>query len=49
MAPSSNTKSFGLMAEMPRGEYEVLMDRIENDLVAWGEFQASELVENGIC
>ena len=37
------------MSEMPRGEYEMLMDRIENDLVAFGEFQASEIVENSIC
>lgn len=34
---------------MPRGEYDILMERIENDLVAFGEFQASEIVQNSIC
>ena len=34
---------------MPRGEYDILMERMENDLVAFGEFQASEIVQNSIC
>ena len=33
--PKSVTKSIGLMAEMPRGEYEMLMDRIRDNLVAF--------------
>lgn len=34
----SARQATGLMPEMPRCEYDVLMDRIENDLVAFGEF-----------
>ena len=45
----SYQQSIGIMSEIPRGEYEVLMERIENDLVAFGEFQASEIVQNSIC
>jgi len=37
------------MPEMQKCEYDVLMERIENDLVAFGEFQASEIVQNSIC
>ena len=39
-----NRSPLGIMATMPRPEYDVLMDRIQNDLVAFGEFQASEIV-----
>lgn len=39
----------GLLSEMPKGEYESLMERIENDLVAFGEFQAKEIVQNSVC
>ena len=39
----------GLLSEMPRGEYESLMERIENDLVAFGQFEASEIVQNSLC
>jgi len=39
----------GLMAEMPQDEYSMLTSRIENDLVAFGEFQAGEIVQNSIC
>lgn len=34
---------------MPQDEYSSLMSRIENDLVAFGEFQADEIVQNSIC
>lgn len=37
------------MSVMPRSEYDNLIHRIENDLVAFGEFQASEIVQNSIC
>ena len=37
-------KPLGIMSEMPRAEYDVLMERIENDIVAFGEFQADEIV-----
>ena len=32
----SKSSMLGLLSEMPRGEYETLMERIENDLVAFG-------------
>ena len=34
----------GLKSQMPRDELQVLRERIENDLVAFGEFQASDIV-----
>ena len=34
----SYQQGIGIMSEIPRGEYEVLMERMENDLVAFGEF-----------
>ena len=45
----SKTQMIGLLSEMPKGEYESLMERIENDLVAFGEFQAKEIVQNSVC
>ena len=44
-----DSQRIGLIGQMPKGEYEVLMDRIQNDLVAFGEFQAGEIVSNSIC
>ena len=38
----------GLKSHMPRDELQVLRERIENDLVAFGEFQASDIVQNSI-
>ena len=38
-----------LLGQMPQDEYSSLMSRIENDLVAFGEFQADEIVQNSIC
>ena len=31
---------------MPRDEHILLQERIENDLIAFGEFQANDLVQN---
>ena len=48
-AKTTASNSLGLLSEIPRSEYDVLIERIENDLVAFGEFQAGEIVQNSIC
>lgn len=35
------------MSEM-KSEYEILTERIQNDLVAFGEFTANDLIENSM-
>ena len=38
----------GLKSHMPRDEQITLRERIENDLIAFGEFQANDIVQNSI-
>lgn len=45
----ANRTRAGILSQMPQDEYMTLMQRIDNDLVAFGEFQANEIVSNSVC